>query len=58
MRSRPSPQPQPLSLWDTFRPETHRQLIALWGDLLQRRLMADRGQAQEPGKPRHEQPAP
>ena len=49
-RSRPSPQPQPLPLWDTFRPETHRQLVALWGDLLQRRLMADRGQAQRARK--------
>ena len=31
-----SPHPQLLPLWRTFRPETHRQLVELWTDLLQR----------------------
>jgi hypothetical protein len=43
MGSHPSPQPQPLRLWNTFRPETHRQLIALWSDLLHRQLATARG---------------
>ena len=30
--------PRPLRLWNTFRPETHRQLVALWSDLLHRQL--------------------
>jgi len=49
MRSRPSPQPQPLRLWNTFQPETHRQLVALWSDLLQRQLQppASRRTSQE-----------
>jgi len=54
MRSRPSPQPQPLRLWNTFQPETHRQLVALWSDLLHRQLAAAREQAHEPGKSCHE----
>ncbi|UZO94744.1 Hypothetical protein RMP42_05863 (plasmid) [Roseomonas mucosa] len=46
MRLRPPRQILPS--WDSSRPETHRQLAALWAELLQRRLRAGREEAQEP----------
>src|SRR4051794_39234406 len=54
MRPGPKPLPQPSPLWSTFRPETHRHLVLLWTDLLQRQLPAARGRAHVPGEPCHE----
>src|SRR3954471_1813545 len=53
MRPGPKPLPQPSPLWSTFRPETHRHLVLLWTDLLQRQLPAARGRAHVPGEPCH-----
>jgi hypothetical protein len=50
------PGPQPLRLWNTFRPETHRQLAAVWSELLHRQLTTAGGRAREPGNPCHERP--
>ena len=43
----PAPSPHP-PLWSTFRPETHRQLVELWTDLLQRQIPILQGRIAEP----------
>ena len=51
-----SPHPQLLRLWSTFQPETHRQLVGLWTDLLQRQIPIHQGRAAEPRKLCHDRP--